>query len=161
MEFCFQPSEEERERVEDTCVGRFYGLALEVAHNISAHISLARAQSHDCSEMQGRVEKIRIVSSRRRGNGFGEHLASLWPVLTGLGGNSCHHGSLSFVMLKEMATHSNILAWKNHMDRRSWQAIVHGVAKSRTQLSSEIHGIQWSITKESFFQASTTIHHPR
>ena len=64
MELCFQPSEEKRERVEDTCVGRFYGLALEVAHNISAHISLARAQSHDCSEMQGRVEKIRTVSSK-------------------------------------------------------------------------------------------------
>ena len=33
---------------------------------------------------------------------------------------------------KEMATHSGILAWKNPMDRRAWQAIVHGVAKSQT-----------------------------
>ena len=31
-----------------------------------------------------------------------------------------------------MATHSNILAWK--MERGAWRAIVHGVAKSRTQL---------------------------
>ena len=35
---------------------------------------------------------------------------------------------------KEMATHSSILAWKNLMDG-AWQATVHGVAKSQTQLS--------------------------
>ena len=34
-----------------------------------------------------------------------------------------------------MATHASILARKNPMDRGTWQAIVHGVAKSRTQLS--------------------------
>ena len=33
---------------------------------------------------------------------------------------------------KEMATHSSIL---HPMDGEAWQAIVHGVAKSRTQLS--------------------------
>ena len=33
-----------------------------------------------------------------------------------------------------MATHSSIFAWKNPMDRRAWQATVHGVAKSRTRL---------------------------
>ena len=33
-----------------------------------------------------------------------------------------------------MATHSSILAWKIPMDRGVWQASVHGVAKSRTQL---------------------------
>ena len=37
---------------------------------------------------------------------------------------------------KEMATHSNIFAWKNLMDRGAWWAAVHGVAKSRTQLSN-------------------------
>ena len=38
--------------------------------------------------------------------------------------------------LKEgMATHSSILAWKILMDRGAWQARVHGVAKSLTQLS--------------------------
>ena len=36
---------------------------------------------------------------------------------------------------KEMATHSSILAWKNSMDRGAWQATVHGVTKSWTQLS--------------------------
>jgi len=29
---------------------------------------------------------------------------------------------------EEMATCSNILAWKNPMDRGAWQATVHGVA---------------------------------
>ena len=36
---------------------------------------------------------------------------------------------------KEMATHSSILVWKNLMNRGTWQATVHGVAKSSTQLS--------------------------
>jgi len=34
-----------------------------------------------------------------------------------------------------MATHSSILAWRIPMDRGAWQAIVHGVANSRTGLS--------------------------
>ena len=34
-----------------------------------------------------------------------------------------------------MATHSSILAWRIPMDRGAWWATVHGVAKSRTQLS--------------------------
>ena len=33
-----------------------------------------------------------------------------------------------------MATYSSILAQRNPMDRRAWQARVHGVAKSLTQL---------------------------
>ena len=36
---------------------------------------------------------------------------------------------------KEMATHSNVLAWKNPMDRGAWQATVHMVTKSWTRLS--------------------------
>ena len=36
---------------------------------------------------------------------------------------------------EEIITHPSILAWKNPMDRGAWQATVHGVAKSRTQLS--------------------------
>ena len=36
---------------------------------------------------------------------------------------------------KDMAIHSNILAWKNSMGGGAWQTAVHGVAKSRTQLS--------------------------
>ena len=38
--------------------------------------------------------------------------------------------------LKEgMATHSSILSWRIPMDRGAWQATVHGVTKSQTQLS--------------------------
>ena len=37
---------------------------------------------------------------------------------------------------EEMATHSSILAWGNPMDRGAWQATVHAVAKSWTQLSN-------------------------
>ena len=33
-----------------------------------------------------------------------------------------------------MATHSNILAWKNHRDRGTWWATVQVVAKSQIQL---------------------------
>ena len=38
---------------------------------------------------------------------------------------------------KGMATHSGILAWRIPMDRGAWWATVHGVAKSRTRLSSQ------------------------
>ena len=34
-----------------------------------------------------------------------------------------------------MATHFSILSRKNPMDRGAWWTIVHGVAKSQTQLS--------------------------
>ena len=37
---------------------------------------------------------------------------------------------------KRMASHSNILAWRTPMDRGAWWAAVHGVTKSRTQLSN-------------------------
>ena len=39
------------------------------------------------------------------------------------------------ILEKEMATHSSILAWKNPVDGGTWQAAVHRVTKSRTQLS--------------------------
>ena len=38
---------------------------------------------------------------------------------------------------KGMATHSSILAWRITMDRGAWQAIVHGVSKSWTQLATK------------------------
>ena len=38
-------------------------------------------------------------------------------------------------MEEGMATHSSILVWRIPMDRGAWQATVHGVAKSRTQLN--------------------------
>ena len=34
-----------------------------------------------------------------------------------------------------MAPHSSTLPWKNPMDGGAWEAAVHGVAKSQTQLS--------------------------
>ena len=34
-----------------------------------------------------------------------------------------------------MAPHSSILTWRIPMDRGTWWATVHGVAKSRTRLS--------------------------
>ena len=39
-------------------------------------------------------------------------------------------------MEEGMATHSSILAWRIPMDRVTWWATVHGVAKSQTRLSS-------------------------
>ena len=38
---------------------------------------------------------------------------------------------------KGMAIHSSIVAWRIPRDRGDWWAIVHGVAKSWTQLSDE------------------------
>ena len=35
-----------------------------------------------------------------------------------------------------LATHSSILAWRIPMDRGSWRATVHGVAKGQTRLSN-------------------------
>ena len=35
---------------------------------------------------------------------------------------------------EDMATHPSILAWKIPLDRGSWWATVHGVAKSWTRL---------------------------
>ena len=49
-----------------------------------------------------------------------------------LGGSSGGgHGSYA-----SQCSHSSILAWRIPMDRRAWQATVHGVAKSWTQLSN-------------------------
>jgi len=36
---------------------------------------------------------------------------------------------------KGMATYSSILAWRIPMDRGGWRATVHGITKSRAQLS--------------------------
>ena len=37
-----------------------------------------------------------------------------------------------------MATHSSIPAWRIPMNRKAWQAIVHGVAKSQTRLGDQV-----------------------
>ena len=39
---------------------------------------------------------------------------------------------------KEMATHSNVLAWRIPRDRGAWQATVHGVIKNWTRLNDEV-----------------------
>ena len=38
-----------------------------------------------------------------------------------------------------MATHFIMLAWRNPTDGGAWQATVHGVTKSQTQLSMHAH----------------------
>ena len=38
-----------------------------------------------------------------------------------------------------LATHPSILAWIIPVDRRAWQATVHRVAKSQTQLNATWH----------------------
>ena len=41
----------------------------------------------------------------------------------------------TYMLEKEMATQSSILAWRIPMDRGAWWATVHGVTKSQTRLS--------------------------
>ena len=38
---------------------------------------------------------------------------------------------------EDMATHSSILAWRIPMGRGAWHVAVHGVANSRTRVSSK------------------------
>ena len=38
-------------------------------------------------------------------------------------------------LMKEMATHSSILAWKISVDKGSWWATIHEMAMSRTLMS--------------------------
>ena len=53
--------------------------------------------------------------------------------------SACNAGDLVPSLVMKIpwrrATHSSILAWRILMDRGNWQAVVHGVAKSWTQLS--------------------------
>ena len=44
-------------------------------------------------------------------------------------------GNIEDDVEKEMATYSSIFAWRIPMDRGAWQATVHGVTKTWTQLS--------------------------
>ena len=41
-----------------------------------------------------------------------------------------------YLLEEGMATHSSILAWRIPMDKGAWPGMVHGVAKSRMQLST-------------------------
>ena len=51
--------------------------------------------------------------------------------------STCNAGNLGQEdpLEEGMATHSSILAWRIPMDKRTWQATVHGVAKRQTRLS--------------------------
>ena len=51
--------------------------------------------------------------------------------------SACNAGDLAWEdpLEEGMATHSSILAWRIPMERGAWWVTVHGVAKSRTQLS--------------------------
>ena len=47
---------------------------------------------------------------------------------------------------KEMATLSSILAWRILMERGAWQATVHGITKSWTQLRDYAHSkLYWKL----------------
>ena len=63
---------------------------------------------------------------------FSCSLSSLWREL-----RSRFWVPIQFASLEEeMATHSNILAWKTSIDSGVWRATVHGVTKNRTWLST-------------------------
>jgi len=76
-----------------------------------------------------------------------------WLVISGFPGGSdskestCNVGDLGLIpgledpLEKGMATHSRTLAWRIPMDREAWWTAVHGVTKSRKQLSNQAH--QW------------------
>ena len=63
-------------------------------------------------------------------------------------------GSLGWedLLEKGMATHSSILAWRIPMDRRAWQAAVHGLAKSRHNWATK----HWHSQKHSWVQVKVT-----
>ena len=69
---------------------------------------------------------------------------------------------------KEIATHSDILAWRIPMDSGAWQATVHGVARLRQDLATKppppiilllsndqkINILYISLTNKSFLESS-------
>ena len=55
-----------------------------------------------------------------------------------------------------MATHSSTLAWK-FMDGGAWWATVHGVAKSRTQLSDLTFTFQFHALKKEMATPSSVL----
>ena len=82
------------------------------------------------------------VSVRSPGEGVGYPLQFSWASLVALVKNppamrETWVGSLGWEdPLEDGKTiHSSILAWRIPMDRGDWWAIVHGVAKSWTQLN--------------------------
>ena len=82
-------------------------------------------------------------SGRSRGEGIGYPLQYSWAPLVAqtvknppaMQENWVRSLGWEDPLEEVMATHSSILAWRIPMDRGAWWATVHGVAKSRTQLS--------------------------
>ena len=89
-------------------------------------------------------------SGRSPGEGIGYPLQYSWVFLVAqtvkkpLTTQETWVGSLGWEEPLEegVATHSSILAWRIPMDRGAWQATVHEVAKSQTQLMTK-HTDPW------------------
>ena len=64
----------------------------------------------------------------------------------------------TIILEKEMAAHSNTLAWENPMDRGAWWATVHGVTKSWTWLSDQAHTIKYKYKNAYIINHKTNIY---
>ena len=60
-----------------------------------------------------------------------------------------------------MAIHSSILAWEISWTRGAWRATVHGVAKSRTQLSEQITSLFMSFFRQDLALFKLVTQEPR
>ena len=89
-----------------------------------------KGDSGGCRLSEGPTPGLLCTSSPGGDGGSDvKHLPAMWETwIQSLG----HEDPLE----EGMATHSSILAWRIPVDRGAWQATVHGIAKSRTQLSS-------------------------
>ena len=56
-----------------------------------------------------------------------------------------------------MAPHSSTLAWKSPMDGGAWWAAVHGVTKSRTELSNFIFTCHFHALEKAMAPHSSTL----
>ena len=56
-----------------------------------------------------------------------------------------------------MAPHSSTLAWKSPMDGGAWWAAVHGVTKSRTELSNFIFTFHFHALEKAMAPHSSTL----
>ena len=69
--------------------------------------------------------------------GIGYPLQYSWASLVAAGETWVRSLGQEDPLEEGMATHSSILAWRIPMDRRVWQATVHGAEKSQTRLSAQ------------------------
>ena len=53
---------------------------------------------------------------------------------------------------KEMATHSNILAWRIPVDRGAWQSTVQGVARVKLDLATKPPTTTKEVSSHYFFK---------